>query len=97
MNIFKLPDLGEGLVEAEIVQWHVSAGDTVREDDLLVAVETAKAIVDLPSPQDGHIKQCYGKPGDIIHVGDPLVDFEAGAAEQADAGTVGPALSSSKV
>ena len=88
MNIFKLPDLGEGLVEAEIVEWHVSTGDAVREDDLLVAVETAKAIVDLPSPQDGHIKQCYGKPGDIIHVGGPLVEFEAGAAEQADAGTV---------
>lgn len=88
MKFFTLPDLGEGLVEAEIVEWRVSAGDAVREDDLLVAVETAKAIVDLPSPQGGRIKQCYGKPGDIIRVGDPLVEFEAGAVEKADAGTV---------
>ena len=88
MIIFKLPDLGEGLVEAEIVEWHVREGDEIREDELLVAVETAKAIVDLPSPQSGHITQCYGKPGDIVHVGDPLVEFDAGIQGKTDTGTV---------
>ncbi|MEN8107823.1 MAG: dihydrolipoamide acetyltransferase family protein [Pseudomonadota bacterium] len=88
MNIFKLPDLGEGLVEAEIVEWHAREGADIREDELLVAVETAKAIVDLPSPQSGRIKQCFGKPGDIIHVGDPLVEFESAATQKADSGTV---------
>lgn len=88
MNIFKLPDLGEGLVEAEIVEWHVGEGDAVREDAPLVAVETAKAIVDLPSPRDGRIKKCYGRPGDIIHVGDPLVEFETGVENKTDAGAV---------
>ena len=74
MSIFKLPDLGEGLVEAEIVEWHVNAGDEVKEDDLLVAVETAKAIVDIPSPQARLIKHCFGKPGEFVHVGDALVE-----------------------
>ena len=88
MNIFKLPDLGEGLVEAEIVAWHAREGAAISEDDLLVAVETAKAIVDLPSPQSGRIKQFFGKPGDIIHVGDPLVEFESTATQKEDTGTV---------
>jgi 2-oxoisovalerate dehydrogenase E2 component (dihydrolipoyl transacylase) len=86
MKIFKLPDLGEGLVEAEIVEWHVKAGDEVAEDQLLVSVETAKAIVDIPSPQDDRVQQCYGEPGDLVHVGDPLVEFDSSGA--ADRGTV---------
>ncbi|MDO9475372.1 MAG: biotin/lipoyl-containing protein, partial [Pseudohongiella sp.] len=53
MKFFKLPDLGEGLQEAEIVEWHVNEGDEVSEDQLILSVETAKAIVDLPSPQSG--------------------------------------------
>jgi len=88
MNIFKLPDLGEGLVEVEIVEWHARIGDNVKEDDLLVAVETAKAIVDLPSPQNGRIKQCYGKSGDIVHVGDPLVEFETDTEARDDSASV---------
>ncbi|MEA2080868.1 MAG: dihydrolipoamide acetyltransferase family protein [Pseudomonadota bacterium] len=88
MNIFKLPDLGEGLVEVEILEWHAKQGDKIQEDDLLVAVETAKAIVDIPSPQTGRIKQCYGNPGDIVHVGDPLVEFDAGSEGKADTGTI---------
>ncbi len=86
MKIFKLPDLGEGLVEAEIVEWHVQAGDSVAEDQLLVSVETAKAIVDIPSPQADRVQQCYGQPGDLVQVGDPLVEFELAAGE--DSGTV---------
>jgi pyruvate dehydrogenase E2 component (dihydrolipoamide acetyltransferase) len=84
MKYFKLPDLGEGLQEAEIVQWHVKAGDTVKADQLMVSVETAKAIVDIPAPYDGVITRVYGDDGDILHVGEPLLAFEG----EGDAGTV---------
>lgn len=75
MNLFKLPDLGEGLPEAEIVEWHVAPGDTVKVDTILVSVETAKAIVDIPSPKDGVIASLFGQVGDVIHTGEPLVEF----------------------
>jgi len=88
MNYFILPDLGEGLQEAEIAEWHVAVGDEVKQDQTLVAVETAKAIVDLPSPQDGKIVKLYGKVGDILQVGDPLVEFDTEEKEQPDSGTV---------
>lgn len=87
MNIFKLPDLGEGLQEAEIVEWHVKAGDTVAADQPLVSVETAKAIVDIPSPQAGRVAKLYGTKGDIVHLGAALIGFE-GEGGQADSGTV---------
>jgi 2-oxoisovalerate dehydrogenase E2 component (dihydrolipoyl transacylase) len=85
MKIFKLPDLGEGLQEAEIVQWHVRTGDEVTIDQPVVSVETAKAIVDIPSPYAGRIVKLYGAERDIAHVGQPLVAFEGG---DDDAGTV---------
>jgi len=85
MKYFKLPDLGEGLQEAEIVEWHVKAGDTVKTDQLLVSVETAKAIVDIPAPHDGVVAKCFGGEGDILHVGEPLLAYEG---EDTDAGTV---------
>ncbi len=84
MKYFKLPDLGEGLQEAEIVQWHVKAGDTVKADQLLVSVETAKALVDIPAPYDGVVAKTFGGEGDILHVGEPLLGYEG----EADAGTV---------
>jgi 2-oxoisovalerate dehydrogenase E2 component (dihydrolipoyl transacylase) len=87
MKIFKLPDLGEGLQEAEIVQWHVKAGDTVKIDQPMVSVETAKAIVDIPAPYEGKVARLYGNAGDIAHIGAPLVAFE-GEGEDASAGTV---------
>ncbi|MBC8722593.1 dihydrolipoamide acetyltransferase family protein [Paraburkholderia sp. 31.1] len=87
MKIFKLPDLGEGLQEAEIVEWHVKSGEDIRADQRLLSVETAKAIVDIPSPQSGRVAKLFGQPGDIVHLGAPLVAFE-GAADEADAGTV---------
>ncbi|MEC5409302.1 dihydrolipoamide acetyltransferase family protein [Paraburkholderia sp. MPAMCS5] len=87
MKIFKLPDLGEGLREAEIVEWHVKSGDDIRADQPLLSVETAKAIVDIPSPQSGRVVKLFGQVGDIVHLGAPLVAFE-GAADEADAGTV---------
>jgi pyruvate dehydrogenase E2 component (dihydrolipoamide acetyltransferase) len=87
MKIFKLPDLGEGLQEAEIVQWHVKAGDVVKTDQPMVSVETAKAIVDIPAPYDGRVERLYGNPGDIAHIGAPLVAFEGEGADSG-AGTV---------
>jgi pyruvate dehydrogenase E2 component (dihydrolipoamide acetyltransferase) len=90
MKIFKLPDLGEGLQEAEIVEWHVKSGEDIRADQPLVSVETAKAIVEIPSPQSGRIAKLFGKPGDIVHLGAPLAAFEGDGevGEDADAGTV---------
>ena len=87
MKIFKLPDLGEGLQEAEIVKWHVKAGDEVRADVPMVSVETAKAVVDIPAPYAGRIARLYGNPGDIAHIGAPLVAFE-GESDAPDTGTV---------
>ncbi|ROM97138.1 dihydrolipoamide acetyltransferase family protein [Pseudomonas brassicacearum] len=84
MKYFKLPDLGEGLQEAEIVEWHVKVGDTVKADQLLVSVETAKALVDIPAPYDGVVAKTFGGEGDILHVGEPLMGYEG----EADAGTV---------
>lgn len=87
MKIFKLPDLGEGLHEAEIVEWHVKPGDEVKADQPLVSVETAKAIVEIPAPWSGKIVKLFGKTGDIVHLNAPLAGFE-GAGDDADAGAV---------
>lgn len=88
MNIFNLPDLGEGLPDAEIHEWFVKEGDIVKADQPLAAMETAKAVVDVPCPQSGVIAKLYGKPGDVIKTGEPLVAFEASSAKPADKGTV---------
>jgi 2-oxoisovalerate dehydrogenase E2 component (dihydrolipoyl transacylase) len=77
MTIFNLPDLGEGLLDAEIHEWFVKEGDVVKRDQPLVAMETAKAVVDVPAPQDGIIKKCFGGVGDIIKTGASLIEFEA--------------------
>ena len=68
-NVFNLPDLGEGLPDAEIVAWHVAEGDVVKTDDLLVSVETAKAVVEVPSPFTGTVVKLHGGAGDIIATG----------------------------
>ncbi|MEX2122323.1 MAG: dihydrolipoamide acetyltransferase family protein [Woeseia sp.] len=75
MTTFNLPDLGEGLPEAEIVAWHVAEGESIKTDDLLVSVETAKAVVEVPSPYTGVIARLHAKAGDIVATGAPLVDF----------------------
>jgi 2-oxoisovalerate dehydrogenase E2 component (dihydrolipoyl transacylase) len=80
MTTFNLPDLGEGLAEAEIVRWHVNVGDTVKVDQPMVAVETAKAVVEVPSPYSGVIKALHGKAGDVVATGAPLVEFDTGKA-----------------
>jgi pyruvate dehydrogenase E2 component (dihydrolipoamide acetyltransferase) len=79
MSIFKLPDLGEGLQEAEIREWHVKEGDVVKVDQPLLAVETAKAVVEVPSPQAGRIIKLHGHIGEVMQVGRPLVEFEGDA------------------
>ena len=76
MKTFNLPDLGEGLQEAEIVSWHVKLGDVVKVDQPLLSVETAKAVVDVPSPWAGKILKLHGKDGDIIPTHAALVDFD---------------------
>lgn len=74
--IFKLPDVGEGTAEAEIVAWHVAVGDHVREDQQIVDVMTDKATVEMTSPVTGTIVALKGKPGEMATVGAPLVEFE---------------------
>ena len=73
---FNLPDLGEGLQEAEIVTWHAAEGQQVEVDQPLLSVETAKAVVDVPSPYSGRVVRLYAKPGDTVQTGKPLVDFD---------------------
>lgn len=77
-RVFKLPDIGEGVVEGEVVSWHVSLGDNVSEDDPIVDIMTDKATVTIPSPYDGPIAVMHGEVGDMIAVGSPLVEFEGG-------------------
>jgi 2-oxoisovalerate dehydrogenase E2 component (dihydrolipoyl transacylase) len=86
MSVFALPDLGEGLQEAELVAWHVGAGDHVVADQPLVSVETEKAVVEVPSPQDGKIARLCAQSGDRVKVGAPLVEFEEGP--RTDSGTI---------
>ncbi|HUN72121.1 MAG TPA: biotin/lipoyl-containing protein, partial [Steroidobacteraceae bacterium] len=85
--VFKLPDLGEGTVSAEIVSWHVKPGDDVSEDDVLVEVMTEKAAVEVPAPVTGKIVSTTGQPGDTVAVGAELVVLETAAAGAAAAGT----------
>jgi 2-oxoisovalerate dehydrogenase E2 component (dihydrolipoyl transacylase) len=81
--IFKMPDLGEGTVEAEIVAWHTKPGDTVAEDQVIVEVMTDKAAVEVPAPVSGRVLSISGAPGDKIAVGSPLIVFEVAAANAA--------------
>jgi pyruvate dehydrogenase E2 component (dihydrolipoamide acetyltransferase) len=81
MSVFHLPDLGEGLHDAEIVEWHVKPGDSVASGQPLVSVETDKAVVDIPSPQSGTIAQIHGATGEHLAVGAPLVEFADGTTD----------------
>jgi pyruvate dehydrogenase E2 component (dihydrolipoamide acetyltransferase) len=86
MKQFRLPDLGEGLTEAEIVTWHVGVGDHVSAGQPLVSVETDKAVVEVPSPRSGRIARRFGEAGELIEIGAVLVEF--GEGEAGDTGTV---------
>jgi pyruvate dehydrogenase E2 component (dihydrolipoamide acetyltransferase) len=88
MSTFRLPDLGEGLTEAEIVRWHVQVGDTVAVDQPLLSVETAKAVVEVPAPAAGVVTALHGAAGERIEIGAPLVEFDGGDRGSGDSGTV---------
>jgi len=77
--VFKMPDLGEGTVDAEIVAWHTKPGDAVTEDQLIVEVMTDKAAVEVPAPVSGRVVSITGAPGDKVAVGSPLIVFEVAA------------------
>jgi len=79
-HVFKLPDIGEGVVEGEVVQWHVAAGDEVTEDDPIVDVMTDKATVTIPSPITGVVSSLSGDVGEMVAVGSALVEFDSDAA-----------------
>ena len=81
---FKLPDIGEGVVEGEVVEWMVSMGDTVKEDDPILSVMTDKATVEIPSPVDGKVSKIIGEPGDILPVGEVCIEFEVDGAGNSD-------------
>ena len=76
IKTFYLPDLGEGLPDATVVEWHVKVGDSIKLDAPLCSMETAKAVVDVPSPYTGKVTKLYGATGDIIETGSALADFE---------------------
>ncbi|HCA89959.1 MAG TPA: 2-oxo acid dehydrogenase subunit E2 [Legionellales bacterium] len=88
MTIFNLPDLGEGLPDAEIHEWFVKEGDEIALDQPLVAMETAKAVVEVPSPQQGIVIKLFGARGDVIKTGMPLIEFETTNTFSHDKGTV---------
>ncbi|WP_345908510.1 biotin/lipoyl-containing protein, partial [Brevundimonas diminuta] len=74
--VFKLPDVGEGTAEAELVAWHVKVGDTVAEDQIVADVMTDKATVELTSPVAGVVTALHGEPGQMMAVRGPLAEFE---------------------
>ncbi len=86
---FRLPDLGEGLTESEIVAWKVAVGDTVALNQVIAEVETAKAVVELPSPYAGVIAKLHEQPGTVVEVGSPIVSFELPGSD--DGGSDGAA------
>ena len=84
ISVFRLPDLGEGLTEADVVEWYVAEGESVALDQPVVALESAKAVVDIPSPFTGRVRRHCARPGETVATGAPLVEFEtdARAAEE---------------
>ena len=91
MPQFNLPDPGEGLVEATIIQWKVAVGDTVRTNDIVVEVETAKSLVELPIPWDGEVTQILAQEGDEVEVGTPIVVIDNGDGAGRDGAGAGAA------
>ncbi len=87
---FKFPDVGEGIIEGEIVKWRVRVGEKIKEDHILVDVETDKAVVELPSPTEGVIINLHFKEGDVINVGEVLLTIgtEEEFGRKKDKGTV---------
>lgn len=84
-NIFILPDLGEGVHEAELIAWRVKVGDTVEEHQILADMETDKALVEVPSPRPGVIAILHGSEGEVLNVGNPLVTYKGDGSKSASA------------
>ncbi|HYX58269.1 MAG TPA: dihydrolipoamide acetyltransferase family protein [Streptosporangiaceae bacterium] len=81
---FKLPDVGEGLTEADIVAWHVKPGDLVEDGQIIVEIETAKAVVELPCPWDGTVTRLLAEEGQTVEVGVPIIAVEVGTSDSAE-------------
>jgi 2-oxoisovalerate dehydrogenase E2 component (dihydrolipoyl transacylase) len=88
---FKMPDVGEGLTEADIMRWDVRPGDTVKVNQTLVEVETAKAAVELPSPYAGVVTELHASEGDTVDVGTPIITIDVGASAPAEPAAAQPA------
>lgn len=86
---FKLPDVGEGLTEAEIVKWHVGPGDSVTDGQHIVDIETAKSVVELPCPFHGTVTELIAAEGSTVEVGEPIIAVDSGGG--ADNGAAAPA------
>jgi len=97
VKLFNLPDLGEGLPEAIIREWYVKEGDAIELDQPMVAMETAKALVDVPAPFSGTVEKCFGNVGDTIQTGQPLIGFEGDTQTREDSGTVVGEIQTSEV
>ena len=82
---FKLPDVGEGLTEADIVSWHVKPGDTIEDGQVIVEIETAKAVVELPSPFAGTVTGLLVEEGQTVDVGTPIIAVDVGGTDGAAA------------
>jgi 2-oxoisovalerate dehydrogenase E2 component (dihydrolipoyl transacylase) len=96
---FKLPDVGEGLTEADIVAWHVKPGEAVEDGQIIVEIETAKAVVELPCPWDGTVARLLAEEGQTVEVGVPIIAVEVGrsdGAERAPVSATAPAESTSE-
>src|SRR3954447_4410010 len=93
VRYFNLPDVGEGLTEAEIVAWKVKPGDTVKVNDVIVEIETAKSLVELPCPFAGSVTELLAAEGDTVNVGTPIIAVETGdpAAPTAEPAPAAPA------
>lgn len=88
---FRLPDIGEGIAEAEIVAWHVKVGDTVEEDGRLADMMTDKATVEMESPVAGKVVSVAGEVGDVVAIGSALVVIETEGEDEAPAPAAAPA------
>ena len=82
MKSFLLPDLGEGLAESEIIEWHVKEGDKVEVDQTVLTVETAKAVVEVPAPYSGTVVRRHGNEGDVVNIGSLLLEIEEVSAQK---------------
>src|SRR5690349_14520124 len=90
-RVVRLPDVGEGIAEAELVEWQVAVGDVVREDAVLGAVMTDKATVEIPSPAEGRVIWLAGKVGDVLAIGSDFVRLEVDSKSEPATETTKPA------